>query len=77
MNQNIFKWVLLGFVGGALFGVAFGIIASVFKNGPTPLQGVSESWWWFAIIGSCIGFGHFRSTRRDHSILATKTFSHS
>ena len=39
--------VLAGAAGGALFGVAFGALASVFHGGPTLAVGVGESWAWF------------------------------
>jgi hypothetical protein len=67
MLNIILKWVLIGVLGGAAFGVAFGIIASMFRNGPTPLQGITESWWWFALIGCCMALGHARAHIRDEA----------
>ena len=43
-------------VAGALFGVFFGAVASVFQGGPTALQGIEESTPWFAIFGLVAGF---------------------
>ena len=47
---------LLGCLAGAMFGVCFGALASVFQGGPDLLQGVSESTPWFAVMG---GVGAF------------------
>jgi len=45
----------LGGVGGAVFGVMFGVCASVFRNGPPTLVAIEQSWWWFAVAGLCMG----------------------
>jgi hypothetical protein len=65
MTNIIFKWLVYGALGGACFGVGFGIIASFFRNGPTLQQGITESWWWFAIVGCCMAYGHARAHLRD------------
>lgn len=57
--QSILAWT----IGGALFGVAFGAIASIFQGGPDMMRGIQESWWWFAGAGfltSTIGQGRSR-----------------
>jgi hypothetical protein len=54
--QSIIAWT----IAGSLFGVAFGMIASIFQGGPDMMRGIQESWWWFAIVGfliSTIGQG--------------------
>ena len=61
MTKFFFQCLSIGFVGGVLFGVFFGAFASVFHNGPTLLQGITESWWWFAIVGLFIGLGYARA----------------
>jgi len=48
--QSILMWTL----GGALFGVAFGAVASIFQGGPDVMRGIQESWWWFAGSGFLI-----------------------
>ena len=57
--------VLVGAVAGALFGVAFGMLSSVFDGGPTAAQGVSESWGWFCVLGMALAFGFARARRAD------------
>ncbi len=64
------KWLLIGFFGGALFGIFFGTLAAFFHNGPTLAQGIAESWWWFAIIGTTMALGHARLESRNKSSLA-------
>ncbi len=52
--------ILMWTTGGALFGVAFGAIASIFQGGPDMMRGIQESWWWFGVAGfliSTIGNG--------------------
>lgn len=49
--------LVVGFTGGALFGVAFGAIGSLFENGPELAVGVAESWLWFAGVGTVLGIG--------------------
>jgi hypothetical protein len=68
MVPLLFRWILIGIVGGACFGIAFGVIASLFRNGPPVLQAITESWWWFAAVGCCIGFGQARSLWRDATL---------
>lgn len=51
------RFMLVGFALGALFGAAFGAFASVFHGGPEAMQGIRESWWWFAAVGTLAGFG--------------------
>jgi hypothetical protein len=65
MTGVIFKWLLYGALGGAGFGIFFGAFASFFRNGPTLQQGITESWWWFAIIGCCMAYGYARAHIRD------------
>jgi len=56
--QSILAWTL----GGALFGVAFGAVASIFQGGPEVMRGIQESWWWFAGAGFLIStIGNRRS----------------
>ena len=43
-------------IAGALFGVFFGAVASVFQGGPTALQGIEESAPWFTVFGLVAGF---------------------
>lgn len=57
----------LGLVVGAAFGVLFGALASVFRNGPELTTGVLESWWWFSLAGAAIMAGWARSYRYDVS----------
>jgi hypothetical protein len=45
----------LGGIGGAIFGVIFGVCASIFHNGPATLTAIEQSWWWFATAGLCMG----------------------
>ena len=59
------KWLGIGGIGGILFGISFGLIASIFKNGPPVGQAIAESWWWFALVGCCIGIGYAYTFRRD------------
>lgn len=55
--QSILAWTL----GGALFGITFGAIASIFQGGPDMMRGIQESWWWFAGAGFLIStIGHGR-----------------
>lgn len=60
---------LVGLIGGlssgAVFGVAFGAFASVFRNGPPAQVGIAESWWWFALVGAGIGLGVARAVVTD------------
>ena len=56
---------LLGVFGGALFGVGFGALASVFHNGPDLATGVRESWAWFAVLGGLLGLSMARMSRLD------------
>jgi lipid-A-disaccharide synthase-like uncharacterized protein len=65
MVALLFRWLAIGFLGGVCFGIAFGVIASFFRNGPPMLQAITESWWWFAALGSCIGLGRAYSLWRD------------
>jgi lipid-A-disaccharide synthase-like uncharacterized protein len=65
MLALLLKWLPIGFVGGSLFGVLFGIIASIFRNGPPVMQAIAESWWWFALMGSFIGVGQALAFRQD------------
>ncbi len=48
---------VLGTLGGALFGVGFGALASFFEGGPELMTGIRESWLWFAIMGAFLGVG--------------------
>ena len=51
MNWTIVKWT----VAGAAFGAIFGALASIFQGGPAVMQGIQETWWWFAIAGFLTG----------------------
>jgi hypothetical protein len=42
-------------IAGALFGVFFGAVASIFQGGPSALQGIEESAPWFSIFGLVAG----------------------
>ena len=53
----LFANTLIGAIGGALFGVGFGALASFFEGGPELITGIQESWLWFAVMGSFIGIG--------------------
>lgn len=57
MNTAILfiRSAIVGGLGGALFGVGFGLVASIFKNGPPVLVAIQQSWWWFAVGGLCMG----------------------
>jgi len=59
--------ILKGGLAGALFGVLFGAMASVFHNGPTLMQGIQESWWWFALAGAFMSVGLHRARKQDDS----------
>jgi hypothetical protein len=48
--RSILAWTC----GGAIFGVGFGALASIFQGGPDMIQGIQESWWWFAAAGFMI-----------------------
>ena len=48
---TIAKWT----VAGAAFGAIFGALASIFQGGPAVIQGIQETWWWFAIAGFLTG----------------------
>lgn len=64
--RSILMWTL----GGALFGVAFGAIASIFQGGPDAMRGIQESWWWFGVAGflmSTIGNGSDRARSSSQS----------
>ena len=57
--RSILAWTL----SGAIFGVGFGALASIFQGGPEMMRGIQETWWWFAIAGfmiSTIGSGSRR-----------------
>lgn len=56
MNKEIpgvrsVRSTLIWTVGGAVFGMFFGAIAAVFQGGPGVVQGIQETWWWFAVAG--------------------------
>ena len=48
---------VLGGIGGALFGIGFGALASFFEGGPELMTGIQESWPWFTVMGCFIGIG--------------------
>lgn len=60
---NRFKTLLIGTVSGALFGVAFAALASVLHMGPELWHGISETWWFFAMLGAFAGWFHPRDQR--------------
>jgi hypothetical protein len=55
----------LGGIGGAFFGVLFGVCASMFHNGPPIALAIEQSWWWFAIAGFCMGIAWARGKQQD------------
>jgi len=59
MNTR-FKNLAIGSIFGALFGVAFAAAASVLHMGPELWHGISETWWFFAILGAFAGWFHPR-----------------
>ena len=59
--------IAAGALLGAVFGVAFGALASVFEGGPTLAQGVGESWYWFSAFGAAIAFGTSLARHRDRT----------
>jgi hypothetical protein len=65
MPTRLLYGLIGGLACGALFGVAFGALASVFDGGPSLLVGISESWWWFAAAGAFIGVGWMRAAVND------------
>jgi hypothetical protein len=65
------KLITLGFFCGAAFGVFFGAVASLFQGGPALINGIVESWWWFALVGTFIGLGLFLNERADQKKIAT------
>lgn len=52
MKLRALKHILIWSLGGALFGAFFGAVSSFFQGGPTPMIGIQQSWWWFAIAGA-------------------------
>jgi len=64
MNWTIVKWT----VAGAAFGAIFGALASIFQGGPAVIQGVQETWWWFAIAGFLTGITGSKNGDGDPSI---------
>jgi len=44
-----------GALGGALFGIFFAAVASLFHGGPELFDGIKETWWWFAGLGVFAG----------------------
>ena len=59
---------LLGTVAGALFGVGFGALASVFHNGPALWTGIQESWGFFAVLGAAMGLSWAWAHRPSHDV---------
>lgn len=64
MNWTIVKWT----VAGAAFGTIFGALASIFQGGPAVIQGIQETWWWFAIAGFLTGMIGSKNGDVDRSI---------
>ena len=64
MNWTTAKWT----VAGAVFGAIFGALASIFQGGPAVIQGVQETWWWFAIAGFLTGMIGSKNGGGDRSI---------
>jgi len=61
--RSILAWTL----GGAIFGVIFGALASIFRGGPEMIQGIQESWWWFAAAGFMISTIGSENSRTESS----------
>ncbi len=51
MKRRSLKHLICWFFFGAIFGIGFGLISSIFQGGPSPWLGVRQSWWWFASAG--------------------------
>lgn len=51
---SFFATLMQGFVGGALFGVLFAFSAWLTKPGPPLMDGILETWWFFALIGTVL-----------------------
>jgi len=66
MIQRI-KYTVMGALSGALFGVIFATIASLFHGGPKLVEGILETWWWFACLGAFAGF--FQPKLSTHNFL--------
>jgi hypothetical protein len=54
--RRVALFAAAGTLAGALYGMFFGAMASLFEGGPTILNGIRESWWWFASFGAVAGF---------------------
>jgi hypothetical protein len=67
--MNIFiSFIVFACIGGfcgALFGVLFGVCASIFRNGPPVALAIEQSWWWFAIAGLCMGLAWAAGKQTD------------
>jgi hypothetical protein len=59
--RSILAWTF----GGAIFGVGFGALASIFQGGPDMIKGIQESWWWFAAAGFMVSTIGNRSRRLE------------
>lgn len=55
---SFLRVALFGAMGagvGVVYGVFFGAMAALFEGGPTVVNGVFESWWWFGAFGGVGG----------------------
>jgi hypothetical protein len=64
--RSLVAATLLGAVAGALFGIGFGALASVFHDGPALWTGVQESWGFFAVLGGAMGLSWAWAHRPSH-----------
>jgi CDP-diglyceride synthetase len=63
---NRVKNSVKGALGGALFGIFFAAMASLFQGGPELIDGIKETWWWFACLGAFAGiFAPLGSANND------------
>ena len=61
--RNVLTWTILG----ALFGIFFGVVASIFQGGPDIVIGIKETWWWFATAGFLMStIGASRKSESPH-----------
>ena len=58
-----FKTLVIGLISGALFGVVFATVASFLHMGPELWHGISETWWFFAMLGGFAGWFHPRDSQ--------------
>jgi len=54
-RESRLEMAVIWTLAGAVFGTAFGALAAVFQGGPGVVQGIQETWWWFAVAGCLTG----------------------